>query len=125
MKKHLTKILSAAFLSFALCLCQNPISAQEKASKAIQFAKGKTSTVVTGKGSQTYTLRVAAGQDCKIQLVSAKNAAQLEVLDAEGMDMTEGSDGRSFEGGFANAGDYRINVTAPAKTAFTLKITVK
>ena len=122
MKSQSRKFLTAILLIAAICVCQNDIFAQT--AKRISFTKGKTSTVVKGAGNQSYVIRIGADQNCKIQLVSAKNAALLEVLDTEGMDLTEGSDGRSFEGSFSQAGDYRINVSAKGKTAFTLKISI-
>lgn len=120
--------MTAILLMFVLAIYQSPLFAQitpafAQTTTPINFVKGKTSASVAGKGNQNYTIRVGAGQTCKIQLVSAKNAAMLEVLDAEGMDLTEGSDGRSFEGGFENTTDLKINVTA--KNAFTLKISIK
>lgn len=121
MKIQLKKMMTAVLLTFALGICQNPLLAQT--ATPIKFARGKTAASVAGRGKQVYTLRVGAGQSCKILLVSAKNAALLEVLDAEGMDLTEGSDGRSFEGSFENAADLKIKITS--KNAFTLKISIK
>ena len=117
----LKKIMVVGLLMFALGVCQSSLLAQTVT--PIKFAKGKTSTAVAGKGNKSYTIRVGAGQTCKIKLVSARNAAMLEVLDAEGMDLTEGSDGRSFEGSFENATDLKINITA--KNAFTLNVSIK
>lgn len=123
MKNYTRNIFTAVLLIAALFICKNDIYAQD--AKRIEFAKGKTSTVVKGIGNQSYVIEIGAGQSCQIQLVSAKKSATLEFLNADGMDLTEGSDGRSFDGSFENAGNYRINIAASGKTAFTLKITVK
>lgn len=123
MNYQLRKILTAAFLTFALCVSQSVALAQT--AERINLAEGKTSATVKGSGNQAYIFHVGAGQTCRIQLVSARNSATLEVLDAAGSDLTEGSDGHSFEGSFDEAGDLKINISASGKTAFTLKITIK
>jgi hypothetical protein len=123
MKKPIRTVLTAVLLTVALLAGQNAAFAQT--AKRIKFAAGKTSTVVRSAGDQSYLVGVRSGQTCRIELVSARRAATLEVLDAAGMDLTEGSDGRVFEGSFDQAGELRINVSSGGKTAFTLKITIK
>lgn len=121
MKSQLQKYISVILLVIAFGIHQNAVFAQTV--KPIKFAAGKTSTAVKGSKTQAYTIRVGAGQTCKIRLISMRNAAMLEVLDAEGMDLTEGSDGRSFEGSFENATSLKINITS--KIAYTLNVSIK
>src|ERR1044072_8815207 len=101
MNYRLKKILTASFLTFAFCVSQNAALAQTV--ERINLAEGKTSATVKGTGNQSYIFHVNAGKTCQIQLVSARNSATLEVLDAAGSDLTEGSDGHSFEGSFDEA----------------------
>lgn len=96
--------------------------AQAQSAQKIEMPAGKTSVSVKGVGTKTYTVTIAANTDCKITLLSRGNKAAFEILDAAGSDMTEGSDGRSFEGSFAEAGEYTIKVTGTAKLAHTLTI---
>lgn len=121
MKSQLQKFVIAVLLIIAAGIQQNTVFAQTV--RPIKFAAGKTSTAVKGSKTQAYTIRVGAGQTCKIRLISMRNAAMLEVLDAEGMDLTEGSDGRSFEGAFENATDLKINITS--NIAYTLNVSIK
>lgn len=118
MKNHLQRFITVVLLLIA---AGNAVFAQTV--KPIKFMAGKTSIAVKGSKTQSYTLRVGAGQTCKIRLISMRNAAMLEVLDAEGMDLTEGSNGRSFEGSFENATDLKINVDS--RIAYTLNVSIK
>lgn len=115
------RFAAVVVIMFAIAISQNAGFAQTI--KPIKFVTGKTSAVVKGSKTQTYTIRVGAGQTCKIRLISMRNGAQLEVLDADGMDLTEGSDGRSFEGSFENATDLKINVAS--NIAYTLNVSIK
>lgn len=119
MKNRFRNIIIAALLTIATCF---QFTAFGQTTKEITIPAGKTSIVIRGRGNQSYTFHFNANPNYKIQLISLKNVARLEVLGDGGEELTEGSDGHSFEGSFGVAGDYQINVIS--KTAFTLKIMI-
>lgn len=123
MKNHFPKALAAILLALAPCAGPTLALAQEPA--RIEFPKGAGTQTVKGTGDKSYVVRIGANLSCKMKLTSPKNAAKLTVLDAKGMDQTEGSNGRSFEGGFAEAGDFKVNVNAKAGVAWTLTVSLK
>lgn len=123
MKHNHLKTLVALLVALAPCARPSLAVAQEPA--RIEFPKGTGTQTLKGTGNKTFTLRIGADMYCKAKLSSAKNAAQLEVLDSKGMDQTEGSDGRSFEGGFAEGGEFKVNVTAKPGLAWTLTVSLK
>ncbi len=123
MKHHYLKSLAAVSLAVIPCADPSLVLAQEPT--RIEFSKETGTQTLKGTGDKSYILRIGADLTCKMKLASPKNAAQLAVLDSKGADQTEGSDGRSFEGGFAEAGDFRVNVAAKPGLAWTLIVTLK
>lgn len=122
MKNNLQKI--TAVLAIGLILFAANISFAQTA-KRIEFANGASSATVKGAGNQSYALRVGAGQKIKLRLVSTDNTATFDCLDAEGSDLSEGSDGRTLEMTAGTAGDYSIHVQAAKGAPFTLTVVVK
>lgn len=117
MKTTINKMLFLVVLTLA-----GAVFAQAQDAQKIEMPAGKTSVSVKGTGTKTYTLKIEAGTDCKITLVSRGNRATFEMLDPAGSDITEGNDGRTFEGSFAEAGEYKITVSGGAKLAHTLTV---
>lgn len=121
MRKELVKLL----IMFTLIVGISVAASAQATPKPIQIPKGKTQTVVNGTGMQNYTIKLADNQELKLKLVSKGNKATYSLFDSAGSDLSEGSDGLSFEGSFAAGGEYKIQISAPRGLAFTLTVSVK
>ena len=109
MKKLFVWVLAGALLT--------TMALTAEAAKPIQFAKGKSSAVVTGKikGSDDmdYTIRASAGQTMTVDFKASKGAAYFNVLPpgSTGEAIFIGSsEGDHFQTVLSSGGDYTIRV---------------
>lgn len=116
------------------------VTTVEAATKQIEFAKGKTSTSVSGKitGNEDvdYVIRASAGQTLTVDFKPSKGAAYFNVLPpgSNGEALFVGSSdavGRHFQGVLPSDGDYilRIYLMGGAKdsgkaVSYTLKVNI-
>lgn len=135
MKKQ---IIIAGFLMFALLLVL-PLASEAQTAKRIKFAKGATSSVVTGalknyKGQIVYLIRVKEGQTLTTEQVSNTNGHYVSVgiTDPDGEEINDAdascNNNKIVEN--TKAGDYKITVYECMKAdewrgTFKLKVTVK
>jgi hypothetical protein len=133
MKKLLVCLLASALL------VGTAVTTAEAATKQIQFAKGKTSTSVSGKikgnDSMDYQLRASAGQTMTVDFKANKGAAYFNVLPpgSSGEAIFVGSSaGNHFQGELPSDGDYilRVYLMGGAKDSgkpvdYTLKVAIK
>ena len=120
--------LKSLLLIFAVgMLAAAPLSAQ--AERRIQFAKGKSSTVVkgsTGTSGVTYVLRARSGQKIVLDLGPESSVGvKVETNGRYGqMVMLREEAGGHYEIGLEESGDYTIFVgsTNGNSVAFTLKV---
>lgn len=128
----------ASFLLFALLLV-SPFSAEAQNAKRVKFARGATSSVVTGtlrnyKGQIVYLVRVKEGQSLMTEQVSNNNGHYVSVgiTDPDGEEINDAdascNNNKTVEN--TKAGDYKITVYECMKAdewrgTFKLKIAVK
>lgn len=117
-------LMLAAALSFAAIVSADGIT------KRIKFAKGRSSTTISGtviRGDRdTYILGARAGQRMTVRITSLENNAvfQIEAPDGSYLDGAgEMDDARSWSGRLPGSGDYRIVVGGTRGNA-SYKVTV-
>lgn len=122
MKKIFRKI-TGIFTIFVLLVAVNMVFAQTP--KRIELAKGENSATIRATGKQFYVFHADTDKTIKIRLVSKGNRATFDLFDAENSDLSEGTDGRTLEMQIGTVGEYRLNISADKRTAFTLFISIK
>ena len=102
-------------LAFALSLTS--IAAADGMNKRLRFARGKSSTVVSGavvRGDRdTYTLGARAGQILGVKIASNEKNAVFQIQDSDGNFLTgvgESDDATNWSGKLPIDGDYKIIV---------------
>jgi hypothetical protein len=132
MKKLLVCLLASALL------VGTAVTSAEAATKQMQFAKGKTSSSVSGKitgnDSMDYVLRASTGQTMTVDFKASKSAAYFNVLPpgSSGEAIFVGSSaGNHFKGELPSDGDYilRVYLMGGAKdsdkpVSYTLKVNI-
>ena len=104
------------------------IAPEQPASTArrVQFARGRTSTVLTGStaGNEEYILGARAGQTMLVHVTSKSRNAVMQVLAPDGTSLTSDTTSYNWSGKLPQDGDYRIVVRATQGVA-TYKLEVK
>lgn len=122
-----TLILLAIALSFA------SFTSADGVKKRIKFARGKTSTIVSGavvRGDQdTYIVGAEDGQKLSVKITSPEKNAVFQIKDANGdylPNAGEGDDATSVTSDLAKTGDYEITVGGTRGNAsYKLTISIK
>ena len=92
-------------------------AAADGANKRLRFARGKSSTVVSGavlRGDRdTYTLVAKAGQTMSVKITSIEKNAVFQIQDPDGNYLPGADDGdgaMNWSGELTRAGNYKIIV---------------
>jgi len=128
---------AAAAISSALVLAGTAAAGAGIRQEPVQFAKGSSSTVITGqiKGDTTidYVVRAAAGQTLSVKLQKSNGQNYFNVLPpgSTGSAMFVGDSGENYSGTLPADGDYavRVYLMRPAarrgeSSSYTLTIAV-
>ena len=123
------KLLNA-FLLFAFALTFAAVTSADGVNKRLRFARGKSSTVVSGaviRGDRdTFTVGAKSGQTMSVKITSTENNAVFQIQDADGNFLAgadEGDDAKRWSGELPSNGDYKIIVGGTRGNA-TYKLTV-
>lgn len=126
-KQYITTFVAA----FALCL--TVFAGGDGVTKRIRFAKGKSSTTVSGavvRGDRdTYILGARGGQTMTVRIKSVENNAVFQIKDPDGayiQNAGEGEDARSITVDLPFNGDYRIIVGGTRGNAtYSLTVSIR
>jgi flagellar hook assembly protein FlgD len=107
--------------------------ASDGVNKRLKFARGKSSTVVSGavvRGDRdTYRLGAKSGQKMTVKITSTENNAVFQIQDANGNFLAgadEGDDAMRWSGELPSNGDYKIIVGGTrGNAAYKLTVSIK
>jgi len=122
-----------AFILLAVTLSLATVAAADGVNKRLRFAKGKSSTVVSGavvRGDRdTYTLGAKAGQMMSVKITSVEKNAVFQIQDSAGNFLTgadEGDDAMNWSNELPSTGDYKIIVGGTRGNAsYKLTVSIK
>ena len=132
MRSTLKCLLALALLPAsvpAFCLPAAAAQGRTALQRRVQFARGRTSTVITNtirRGTtHDYLLSARAGQTMIVHLVAKQS--DFIVYSPNGGGAVEGADGvKDFEGALPETGEYTITISTDARVApYTLEITIR
>jgi hypothetical protein len=109
---------------------RKPMAPEQSAStaKRVQFARGRTSTVLTSStaGSEEYILGARAGQTMLVHVTSKGRNAVMQVRAPDGTSLAGDTTLHDWRGKLPQDGDYRIVVRATQGVAtYTLEVQVR
>jgi flagellar hook assembly protein FlgD len=107
--------------------------ASDGVNKRLKFARGKSSTVVSGaviRGDRdTYRLGAKSGQTMSVKITSTENNAVFQIQDADGNFLAgadEGDDAMKWSGALPSSSDYKIIVGGTrGNAAYKLTVSIK
>lgn len=118
------------FLILAFALSFASIVAADGVNKRVKFARGKTSTVVSGAvirgDNDAYTLGAKSGQKMTVKITSVEKNAVFQIQAPNGVFLDgagEGDDATNWSGELPKNGDYKIIVGGTRGNA-TYKLTI-
>jgi hypothetical protein len=123
MNKLFKHLIFAAVLAATLMVFSSASFGQ--AAKRIPFVKGKISATIKGVGTQSYLVRIPSGGDMEfvVKITSRDKAAKGDIT-KNGRSVVESADDRTDLWETLPNGNYKLTVTAPKGTAFTMKLDV-
>lgn len=119
-----TLLILAVALSFASIVSADGVN------KRVKFARGKSSTVISGAvirgDNDVYTLGAKSEQKMTVKIISTEKNAVFQIQDPNGFFLDgagEGDDAMNWSGELPENGDYKIIVGGTRGNA-TYKLTV-
>ena len=125
MKRVLACLMIALFLNVS-------IAGADCLERRMQFARGRTSTVLRGTVSAArgicYKVRVREGQRMTVRLISPGGRARLTIspdeYDAEPLAL-EVTDWEGELSSNSGQGNFIVAISAPASASYTLEVTIR